>query len=85
MALVHIINRQTSKDKDIMKLVRHLVLACLRYNVSFQSSHIIGIKNTEADCLSRQQVEEFKRLRPQSRTTPSPVPHHLLPENFFNT
>lgn len=85
LALVYILNRQTSKDKDIMKLVRHLVLACLRYNVSFQSSHIIGIKNTEADCLSRQQVEEFKRLRPQSRTTPSPVPPHLLPENFFNT
>lgn len=87
MALVHILNRKSSKGKDIMKLVTHLVLACLRYNVPFQSSHtcIIGIKNIEADCFSRKQVEEYKRLRPQSRMTPSPVPPHLLSENFFNT
>ena len=40
-ALVHILNRQASKDKHIMKLVRCLVLACLHHIVVFQSEHIM--------------------------------------------
>ncbi|MES9881803.1 MAG: reverse transcriptase domain-containing protein [Sedimenticola sp.] len=44
LALVHILNKQTSKDKQIMKLVRSLVLACLHFNVLFRSSHVPGTR-----------------------------------------
>ena len=38
-AVVHIINRQTSKDPDIMVLVRRLVLICMRLNLLVRSVH----------------------------------------------
>lgn len=82
-ALVHILNRQTSKDKHIMKLVRCLVLACLHHNIVFQSEHISGCKNVLADSLSRLQVAEFRRLSPYSRKLPTKIPRGLLPMNFF--
>ena len=82
-ALVYILNRTTSKDKHIMKLVRCLVLACLKYNVMFESVHVSGCKNVLADSLSRLQVQEFRRLSPSSKRIPTKVPDNLLPANFF--
>ncbi|MCG7879258.1 MAG: hypothetical protein N0C90_23430, partial [Candidatus Thiodiazotropha endolucinida] len=82
-ALVHILNRQTSKDKNIMKLVRWLVLACLHHNVMFQSEHISGCKNVLADSLSRLQVAEFRRLSPHSKMLPTGITSNMLPQNFF--
>ena len=52
-ALTAIINKQSSTDNNIMKLLRCLVLACLQYNVLFQAKHIQGRKNVLADALSR--------------------------------
>jgi hypothetical protein len=51
MALVYIINKQTSKDPTIMKWVRQLVLLTLKFNIMFQSLHIKGIKNIAEDQL----------------------------------
>lgn len=85
LALVYILNRQTSKDNQIMKLVRRLVLACLKHNILFQSSHVQGCKNVSADALSRLQVEEFRRLNPGCKPTPTPVPDELSLVNFFPT
>ena len=36
-ALVHVINRQSCKDKELMFFVRKLVLVCLRYNIIFKA------------------------------------------------
>lgn len=36
-AVVAIINKTSSKDKTIMKLVRRLVISCLQNNIFFQS------------------------------------------------
>lgn len=83
LALVYILNRQTSKDKQIMKLVRKLVLACLKHNILFKSSHVEGCKNVLADALSRLQVDEFRRLSPGSKAHPTPVPKELSLVNFF--
>ena len=43
-ALTAIINKQSSTDNNIMKLLRCLVLACLQYKVLFQAKHIQGRK-----------------------------------------
>lgn len=52
-ALVSIINKRSSKDKLIMKLIRPLVLLTMRHNVQIQAMHVEGAKNSIADSLSR--------------------------------
>jgi hypothetical protein len=50
-ALVFIINKRTSKDKQIMKLIRHLVFLTMYNNIQFKALHILGCKNEIADAL----------------------------------
>ena len=45
--VVNIINKTTSKNRPIMKLVRQLVLACFKY-ILFRSRHIPGYQNVIA-------------------------------------
>ena len=52
-AVVEIINKQTSKDRSIMVLLRHFVLSTLKYNILFHAKHIAGCINRESDALSR--------------------------------
>ena len=84
-ALVSVINKQTSKDKDVMYMVRHMVLKCLKLNLMFKAKHIAGKSNVMADLLSRFQVEEFKKLSPQAQQYPCQIPETLLPSNFWRT
>lgn len=41
-ALVSVINKQTSRDKQVMIMVRFMVLHCLNYNILFKAKHIRG-------------------------------------------
>ena len=82
-ALTSIINKQSSKVNDIQSLVRCLVLACLQNNILFQAKHISGRKNVLADHMSRQRLDKFKELSPQSNPLPTQVPLHLQPENIL--
>ena len=81
-ALVDIINKQTSKHKLVMVLLRDLVLSCLRYNILFRARHVPGLQNNQADYISRFQVESFKEIAPQADEFPTPVPSNLLPESW---
>ena len=74
MAVVHIINAQTSKHQLIMCLVRRFVVLCLKYNIMFRAKHIPGLDNTLADKLSRQQVKEFLQLTPSQNPVEVTVP-----------
>ena len=78
-ALVPIINDQTSKSKEIMVLVRRLVLHCLKHNILFKAYHIAGYRNGIADSLSRFQMQRFRELAPHAHTNPVEVPP--LPES----
>ncbi|KAK3107485.1 hypothetical protein FSP39_015569 [Pinctada imbricata] len=60
MAVVHIINKQTSKDPVIMKLVRRLVITALKHNILFKATHIPVTTNIASDKLSRLQIKEFR-------------------------
>lgn len=82
MALVHILNNNTSKDKKIMVLVRSLVVKCMLNNIMFKAVHIEGKINQLADALSRQQVSRFKELAPWTDQSPTPLPHHIKPSNL---
>ena len=71
-ALVSVINKQSSKEKLVMVLVRWLVVAGLKYNIVCQAQQVPGQYNTMADALSRSQMEKFRALHPQADTRPSP-------------
>ena len=81
-ALVEVINRQTSKHKLIMILVRDLVLTSLKYNIPFRVRHIAGIHNSRADLLSRLQVNQFKQIFPEADELPTQVPDNHLPKSW---
>ena len=48
-ALVHVINKQSYRDKTLMMFVRKLVLVCLEHNIVFKGKHIPGVRNKLAD------------------------------------
>jgi hypothetical protein len=52
-AVVFMLNSRTSKVPELMRLLRSLLLAAARFNVSFSSLHIPGAHNSIADALSR--------------------------------
>ena len=79
-ALVHVINKQSCKDKVF---VCQMVLLCLKFNILFKAKHIPGVKNNLADALSHLQVQKFRQLAPASMDrSPADIPVHLWPENW---
>ncbi|XP_078356424.1 uncharacterized protein LOC144641267 [Oculina patagonica] len=81
-SIVHVINKQTAKDRKLLSLLRTLVLICLQNNILFRASHIEGARNILADSLSRLQVDKFKALAPDMNLQPTIIPAPLLPENW---
>jgi hypothetical protein len=79
-SLVPVINKQTSKDSDLMTFVRTMVLVCLQNNILFKAKHIAGSRNVLADSLSRFRGQKF--LHKHKHRFPTPIPSHLLPGNW---
>jgi len=77
-AVEAIINKTTSKDKILMKLVRRLVLASLNFNVHFRAKHIAGKTNVVCDLLSRFSFQEAHHIAPWLNQNPVLLPDHLL-------
>ena len=78
--VVGIINKTTSMNQGIVKLVRQLVLACLRYTILFQARHVPGYQNVIADHLSRLQFEKARQIAPWLDPTPGTIPDPLRPQ-----
>lgn len=76
---VDIINKQTSKNSQIMIMVRRFVLACMKYNILFHAAHIRGSKNVTADLISRFKLQEAREIYPQLDLLPTNLPETLLP------
>ncbi|XP_048582553.1 uncharacterized protein LOC125561881 [Nematostella vectensis] len=82
-ALVHVINKQSCKDKELMFFVRQLVLTCLKNNIFFKAKHIPGVRNSLADSLSRLQLQRFRLMAPPTvDQLPAEIPAHLQPQNL---
>ncbi|KAK3107863.1 hypothetical protein FSP39_023831 [Pinctada imbricata] len=73
-ALVAILNKQSSKSKRVMSLLRPLVLALMNYNITFKARHIEGANNEIADSISRKQWDRFRKLAPNADQRPETVP-----------
>ena len=77
-AVADIINKTSCKEKLIMKLVRRLVLAALKYNIFFRSKHIPGKSNIICDLLSRFSFQEAMKIAPWLEPKRTAIPSHLL-------
>lgn len=82
LRVVHIINKQSCKETYIMRLVRPLVLTCMKYNILSRCVHVSGKYNILPDLLSRLQVEEFHRPAQDMNKVPTRIPTCLL-EGIF--
>ena len=82
-ALVHIINKNSCRDKLLMSFVRRLVPVCLQNNVLFRARHVPDMKNDLADSLYRLQIQRFRRLAPaHMQLSLVPIPTALQPEHW---
>lgn len=79
MALVHIINSQTSKDPTIMILLRKFVLCLLENNILLRAYHISSANNAVSDAISRSLFQKARQLLPSLNKHPVEIPSHLQP------
>lgn len=76
-SVVAIINKQSSRCPEVMKLLRFFILQCLKLNILFAARHIAGKDNDIADALSRFQVHRFRELAPGAEERGLEVPAFL--------
>ncbi|XP_077790723.1 uncharacterized protein LOC144328926 [Podarcis muralis] len=77
LAVVSVLNKQSSRSPRVASLLRYFVLSCLRLNLHASAKFIPGIDNNIADALSRFQMERFRSLAPDAQQQPQPFPEHL--------
>lgn len=77
-SVTYIINKQSSRDKVLMRLVRRLVVAALKYNILIRARHIAGKSNLLADHLSRFQFQKARMLAPDLAPHPTVIPEDLF-------
>ena len=74
-----VVAKGSSKQPDIMSLVRALyfIVACLEFHIAIK--HVPGCNNSIADALSRFQVDHFRRLAPEADSAHHQPPPSLQP------
>ncbi|XP_021378273.1 uncharacterized protein LOC110466218 [Mizuhopecten yessoensis] len=77
LALVSILNTQTSRSPAIMVLVRYFVLLIMKHNIQFKAQHIRGVDNDIADSISRKQWKRFRNLAPIASEYPEAIPQEF--------
>ncbi|XP_077787077.1 uncharacterized protein LOC144328297 [Podarcis muralis] len=77
LAVVSVLNKQSSRSPRVASLLRYFVLSCLRLNLHASAKFVPGIDNNIADALSRFQMERFRSLAPDAQQQPQPFPEHL--------
>ena len=78
MAVVNVLRSGTTKDPNMMVLLRHLSLVAARHSFAFTASHTPGKDNSIADALSRFDFQRFHHLAPHAAPGATPIPSTLL-------
>ena len=73
------INKKRSKIPAAMKLLRHLTLKCLSFQIHVSALHIAGTANRTSDLISHFHMDEFFRENSQMDPLPTPLPSTLWP------
>ena len=74
------INKNSTKCKQSMALIRLIILTSLKHNVRIFCNYVDTKSNGIADSLSRMQFDRFKRLAPAGvDKQPTPMPEELWP------
>ena len=77
MAVVHILNALSSKDKSILHLMCCLHFFCAHFDIKLRAVHISGVLNDIADAISRNHMQVFRRLLPSALPNLTPIPSPL--------
>ena len=78
LSLVTAISRGSSRDKDVMRLLRCMWFFVAYFDIDLHAEHIAGVSNTTADQLSRNYMQSFFSSHPQVSLLPTPLPPALL-------
>lgn len=73
-ALALMLNKKSSKEKNVMYFLRKLVFLSLKFNILFKAEHIPGKRNVLSDALSSLQINRFQRLLPDAEVEPTLIP-----------
>ena len=82
LPLVHCLNKLTSKNKQVMRLMRPLVLILLAENIVIRAEYISSEDNHLCDTLSRQQVGKDWLLSQGKEAHLSPLASFVLARNL---
>ena len=80
-AVVHIINTGTSKDPEVMGLMRCLHFIAAKFNLLLSATHIAGVENSLANAVSRDNLATplFQNI------THRPIGSHLSYRQLYST
>ena len=81
-SVVAALNSLTSRNTNVMKLLRRVVLTLLHNNISVHAVHVPGRLNLICDALSRQVTPRDLLRQGGYDRDPWPIPSHLLPGSF---
>ena len=77
-SVVAAINKGSSKEVNVMHLLRCLWFFVAYYDITIVARHIPGVANSSADHLSRYHMSLFFSSNPQAELAPTPLPPGLL-------
>ena len=81
-AIVKVWESGSSRDENLMGIVRLLFFSCVDLNLSLRLKHIPGYRNAYADLLSRLQVSRFLTLCRDAPSFPTSPPTQIW--DFFS-
>ena len=77
-AVVEVLQSGTSRNSNLMVLLRHLSLLAARHSLAFTARHVPGKSNATADAISRFEFQRFCQLAPYASPTATLVPPWVL-------
>ena len=78
-ATVACINSMKSEIPACQRLLKHMSLNCLHYQLFFKAVHVKGVENTLSDLLSRGKLRAFREALPSAEAHSCQLPAALWP------
>ena len=82
MATVVFINKMKADIPACMKLLRHVTLTCLKFQILLRARHIKGVNNLESDWISHGMNQKFLECHPEASAKPLAPPRSLWPPTW---